>query len=55
MTNEYCKVIYDLRRHNEAAIPILSAVTGIDEKRLNEIADGALPTYSEEIILNCHR
>ncbi len=55
MNNEYCVMLNKLRQRNKDGLSILAMITAISEKRLNEIADGASPTISEEIILEAHR
>lgn len=48
-------ILSDLVARRPDGLMILSNVTGISETRLKAIANGAAPTYSEEIILAAHR
>lgn len=48
-------ILSDLAARRSDGLTILSAVTGISIDRLKAIANGATPTYSEEVILAAHR
>lgn len=50
--NEYSNMLNSLRDRNEDGIEVLAIVSGLSEQRLNEIADGANPTITEEMILD---
>lgn len=41
-----------LRARNADGFTILSAVSGVDEKRITAIADGGEPSLQEQIILS---
>lgn len=53
--SDFQNILTDLVSRRPDALVILSAVTGISKYRLEEIANGATPTYSEEIILEANR
>lgn len=50
--NEYSEMLKSLRERKEGAFAILSAVSGLSEDRLAEIADGSKPSFTEEMILD---
>ena len=53
--NDYAAELTAAKRRNPDAFKILSHVTGITAKRLQQIADGEPATITERIVLDAHR